>query len=117
MAHARSSSAAACDKRDQIRKPKRVMVRYGTRLPDKTAFSKNISATGMFIQTNTVFKPGSTVQVHLQFDDRKFTMWARVRWAKKVPGQLTGVMASGMGVQFVDPTPDWVSYYRESIEE
>ena len=44
-------------------------------------------------------------------------MWARVRWANTVPSQLTGVMASGMGVQFVDPTPDWIDYYRESIEQ
>ena len=117
MANARSHSVASCDKRDKHRNPKRVMVRYGTRMPDKTAFTKNISATGLFIQTNTVFKPGSTIQVRLQFDDRQFTMWARVRWAKKVPRQLTGIMAAGMGVQFVDPTPDWVAYYRESIEE
>jgi hypothetical protein len=25
--------------------------------------------------------------------------------------------AAGMGVQFVDPGPDWIGYYRESIEE
>jgi Tfp pilus assembly protein PilZ len=116
MAHARSTSVAACDKRDQLRKPKRVMVRYGTRMPNKTAFTKNISATGLFIQTNSVFNPGSTIQVHLQFEDRRFVMWARVRWAKRVPAQLAGVMAAGMGVQFVDPTPDWVAYYRESID-
>ena len=69
MAHARSRSVAGCDKRDSHRKPKRVMVRYGTRMPDKMAFTKNISATGMFIQTNSVFKPGSTLQVHLEFPD------------------------------------------------
>ena len=116
-AHARSRSVASCDKRDNYRKPKRVMVRYGTRMPDKMAFSKNISATGLFIQTNSVFKPGSTIQVHLQFPDRKFIMWARVRWAKRVPPQLTGIMTAGMGVQFVNPTPYWIDYYRESIEE
>ena len=44
-------------------------------------------------------------------------MWARVRWAKKVPPQLTGIIAAGMGVQFVDLSPDWIDYYRESIEE
>ncbi len=117
MAHARLRSVASCDKRDNDRKPKRVMVRYGTRMADKAAFTRNISAAGMFIHTNSVFKPGSTLQVHLQFPDRKFIMWARVRWAKRVPPQLAGIMAPGMGVQFVDPSPDWIGYYRESIEE
>ncbi len=117
MAHARSRSVASCDKRDNYRKPKRVKIRYGTRMADNTAFTRNISATGMFIQTNSVFKPGSTIQVHLQFPDRRFVMWARVRWAKRVPPQLIGIMAPGMGVRFVDPRPDWIDYYRESIEE
>ncbi len=49
------------------------------------------------------FKPGSTIQVHLLFPDRKFILWARVRWAKKVPPQLEGIIAAGMGVQFVEP--------------
>ena len=117
MAHTRSRSVASRDKRDNRRKPKRVMVRYGTRMADKAAFTRNISATGLFIQTNSVFKPGSTIQVHLQFPDRKFIMWARVRWARRVPPQLTGIMTAGMGVQFVDPTPYWINYYREYVEE
>ena len=117
MAHARLRSVASCDKRDKHRNPKRVMVRYGTRMPDKTAFTKNISATGLFIQTNSVFKPGSTIQVHLLFPDQEFILWARVRWAKKVPPQLEGIVATGMGVQFVEPNQYWIDYYREYIEE
>lgn len=108
-------TVGAGEKRDHERKPRRVMVRYGTRLTDKTAFTRNISATGMFLQTNGVLNPGSTIQVHLQFPDREFTMWARVRWAKKTPGQLSAVMAAGMGVQFIEPPDEWIEYFRKFL--
>lgn len=112
---AHRGSVGSSEKRDNERKPKRLMVRYGTRLTDKTAFTRNISATGLFLQTNSVLSPGSTIQVHLQFPDREFTMWARVRWAKKAPGQLSGLMGAGMGVQFMDPPDEWIEYFRSSL--
>jgi hypothetical protein len=101
------------DKRRIKRSLRRVMVRYGTRTPDRTAFTKNVSETGMFLQTNSVFKPGTTIQVQAEFPDRTFTMWARVVWAKKVPPQLAHLLGSGMGICFIDPTSEWIQYYRE----
>ncbi len=88
------------------------MVRYGTRTPDKTAFTKNVSETGMFLQTNQVVKPGTTIQVQADFPDQTFTMWARVVWAKRVPPQLAALLGAGMGVCFIDPSPDWIEYYH-----
>jgi Tfp pilus assembly protein PilZ len=89
------------------------MVRYGTDKADRTAFTKNLSETGLFIGTNNVFKPGTTIQVELKFPDRSFSMWARVIWAKKVPSQLAHVVECGMGVRFVDPTAEWMDFYNE----
>jgi Tfp pilus assembly protein PilZ len=94
------------------RAKRRVMVRYGTRAPDKTAFTKNVSETGMFLQTNQVMRPGTTIQVQAEFPDQTFTMWARVVWAKKVPPQLAHVLGAGMGVCFIDPEPEWLEYYK-----
>ena len=68
------------------------MVKYGTDKADRTAFTKNLSETGLFIGTNNVFKPGTTIQVELKFPDHTFSMWARVIWAKKVPSQLAHVV-------------------------
>ena len=99
------------DKRDKIRARKRLMVRYGTEKPDRTAFTRNLSATGLFLQTNHVFKPGSTVQVALKFPERTFNMWGRVIWAKRVPPELARVMGCGMGVRFVDPDPEWREFF------
>ena len=95
------------------RAKRRVMVRYGTSAADKTAFTKNVSETGLFVGTNNVFKPGTTIQVNLEFPDRLFSMWARVVWAKAVPPQLAHVLECGMGVCFVDPPAEWLTFYKE----
>jgi hypothetical protein len=86
------------EKRQIRRAKRRVMVRFGTRTPDKTAFTKNLSETGMFLQTNTVFKPGTTIQVQAEFPD--------------LPPQLAHILGSGMGVCFIDPAPDWLKFYH-----
>lgn len=101
------------DKRTINRAKRRLMVRYGTSTADKTAFTKNVSETGLFVQTNSVFKPGTTIQVTIQFPDRQFSMWARVVWAKAVPPQLAHVLECGMGVCFIDPSPEWLSHFKE----
>jgi hypothetical protein len=95
------------------RAPKRVLVRYGLAGPERSAFTKNVSESGLFLQTNLVFKPGTTIQVLLQFPDCEFSMWARVVWAKRVPPELAHVLQCGMGLCFVDPNPEWLRFFRE----
>ena len=89
------------------------MVRYGLTSADKTAFTKNVSETGMFLQTNSVFKPGSTIHLQIQFPKNTFSMWARVIWAKTVPAQLSHVLECGMGVRYIDPPPEWHEFFKE----
>lgn len=101
------------EKRDIERAKKRLRVRYGVESPEKNAFTRNLSETGLFIGSNHVFKPGTTLQVEIGFPQRKFTMWARVVWARKVPAQLAHIVDCGMGLCFVDPTPEWIDFYRE----
>jgi len=104
------------DKRELGRAKRRVMVRYGLEKPDRTGFTKNVSETGLYIKTNNVLKPGLTIQIELHLPDRKFSMWARVVWAKKVPPQLAHVLECGMGICFIDPSPEWVEYFRTWAE-
>ena len=101
------------DKRTRNRARRRMMVRYGLSSADKTAFTRNVSETGMFLQTNQVFKPGTTIQVQIQFPNETFGLWARVVWAKVVPPQLAHVLECGMGLCFIDPTPDWKAFFQE----
>lgn len=99
------------DKRDKARARKRLMVRYGAEKLDRSAFTRNISSTGLFLQTNAVLKPGTTMQVEMKFPERTFNMWARVIWAKRVPPELARVMGCGMGIRFVDPDPEWREFF------
>jgi Tfp pilus assembly protein PilZ len=101
------------NKRRQSRAKRRIMVRYGLSAADKTAFTKNLSETGLFIQTNSVFKPGTTIHVQIQFPNDTVSMWAQVVWAKVVPAQLAHVLECGMGVHFIDPTPDWKAFFLD----
>lgn len=98
-------------KRVTTRERKRLMVRFGVSKPERTGFTKNISETGLFINTNQVLRPGTMLAVEVHFSDRTFSHWARVVWAKQVPAQLAHVVECGMGIRFMDPAPDWGEYY------
>ena len=100
------------NKRRVKRAPRRLMVRYGVDGPEKTAFTRNISDTGLFLQTNLVVQPGSTIQVKFELLNREFIMWARVMWARKVPAQLAQVMMAGMGIRFIDPPAAYTETYQ-----
>jgi hypothetical protein len=105
-----SSDRGGSGNRRTQRARRRLMVRFGTEAAERTGFTKDISETGVFIRTNMVARPGTTLQVELQFPDRSFQLWARVVWAKKVPPQLAHLMDCGMGVCFIDPPADWIDY-------
>lgn len=96
------------EKREGDRAKKRFKVRYGVDGPERTGFTRNVSPTGLYIGTNNVFAPGTTLLVEVTLEKQSFTMWARVIWAKKVPAQLAHVLDCGMGVCFIDPDPEWI---------
>jgi hypothetical protein len=89
------------------------MVRFGTAKADRTGFTKNLSATGLCIRTNSVYKPGTTLQVEVQGPDKTYSMWAKVVWAKKVPAQLAHVLDCGMGLALVNPDPGWLEFLQD----
>ena len=93
------------------RAKKRLMVRYGLEKPDRMAFTKNISMTGIHIQTNNVVHPGRLIQIEIKFPDRTFVLAGRVIWAKRVPFELAHKLHCGMGAQFVDPGEEWETFF------
>ena len=107
-----AGAPSGANKRFSLRAKRRLIVRFGTHAPDHTGFTRDVSETGLSIRTNSVLKPGSTIQVEVQFPDESFLLWARVIWAKKVPAQLAHVLDCGMGVCFIDPPADWIEYCR-----
>ena len=103
------------DNRSRERSLKRLMVRYGVDKADRTAFTKNLSETGIYVKTNAVFKPGTTLQLEVRAPDQAFHMWARVVWAKKVPAQLAHVLECGMGLSLVNPDPQWAEFVQRRL--
>lgn len=89
----------------------RIRVRFGLDGLDRTAFTVNVSETGAFLGTNSVFPPGRTIRVELHVDEESVECFARVIWAKKVPPQLAHLLPCGMGIRFIDPPPGWASLY------
>ncbi len=100
------------ERRPVKRARKRILVRYGTSVLDKTAFTKNVSETGLFLHTNQVFRPGTTLHLQLDVTGRIFFLMGRVAWAKKVPPQLAHVLDCGMGICFVNPSPEWLAFAK-----
>ena len=101
------------DERRTKRTTRRLMVRFGQGSNEKTGFTRNISETGLFLQTGAVFSPGSTIQVSVHFPEKTWTLWARVAWAKRVPPQLTHILECGMGVHFVEPGEEWRGFFED----
>ncbi len=100
------------DNRSAPRARKRLRVRFGVEALEKTAFTKNLSETGICLRTNQVLPPGTTLQVEIQTPEASFSLWAKVVWAKKVPPQLAHVLDCGMGIRFIQPGEDWVAFCR-----
>lgn len=90
----------------------RIRVRFGLDTLDRTAFTTNVSETGAFVGTNSVFPPGRTIKVEFNIDDESVEFYARVIWAKKVPPQLAHLLPCGMGVRFIDPPASWTPLYE-----
>ena len=89
---------------------------YGTEVPDKPAFTKNISPSGLRFNTTRVYPPGTRLilQVHLPHD--VVETWAKVTWAQQVPAHLAHVIDGGMGLQLEDPPEEWLAFCAELQE-
>lgn len=97
------------DKRTTDRLKKRLTVRFGPRKAECLGFTGDLSGTGIFIKSSTVFPPGTLLHIDIMLpDDRVLRMTGQVVWAKRVPPSLVRYVAkSGMGVLLQDVTRDY----------
>jgi hypothetical protein len=98
------------------RKRRRLTVRFGVNRPEKTGFTRNISSTGIFIQTNLPLPPGTILHMEIAFPERTFALRGRVIWAKKVPAQLAHVIECGMGIRYVQPPEEFRDYFERWLK-
>jgi hypothetical protein len=86
------------------------MVRYGVKDPGATGFTMNFAESGLYIQATNVRPPGAVLQIEIQAPDRKFALRGKVVWAKRSLAGAARGMGSGMGVQILEPTPEWIAF-------
>ncbi len=106
------------EKRALKRYLRRLKVRYGVDKPTKLAFTEDICATGMFIRTYDVIKPGSTIYIEVYLsDDCKVLLKGLVKWIKKLPPAMVGqAKKAGMGVHIVEILSGAEGAWRQFIE-
>ena len=89
---------------------RRVEVRYGLKTPELTGYSGNISRTGIMIRTTRVFGSGSILSLELMFPEKTIKARAKVTWAREGTVLLLPSGRVGMGLKFVDPSPELLAH-------
>lgn len=89
--------------RGNIRRRKRLKLRFGVDYPRRVAFTGDASARGLYIITGQPERPGTKLLIELNLpDEYQVILYGRVRWAKKVPPNLIRVAKkAGMGVEII----------------
>lgn len=103
------------EKRGKKRFLKRLSVRFGDQKPERTAFTHDLSSSGIFLKTNFVFVPNTKLQIELTLPDGKIIHCRGiVMWAKRIPPAFNRVIQKyGMGIHLLD-IPD---EYKALIEK
>jgi hypothetical protein len=92
------------EKRGKRRFLKRLFVRFGIQMPDRTAFTHDLSSTGIFLKTTTVFPPNTRLHIELTLPDEKvIRCHGIVMWAKRIPPAFNRVVPKhGMGIHLLE---------------
>ena len=106
-----SVATASCQRRgDRVRT--RLPVSYGIGAFDCESFAESFSLGGLYIHTNEVFKVGTRLMVRVEFPEKTVCLQGEVTWAIQVPDQLQETMVCGMGISFIDPSPQWQGFFE-----
>ncbi|MCG3116746.1 MAG: PilZ domain-containing protein [Candidatus Manganitrophus sp. SA1] len=97
------------EKRGKKRVLKRLSVRFGTQKPDHIAFTHDLSSTGIFLKTTTVFPPNTRLQIELTLPDNKVIhVRGIVMWAKRIPPAFNRVIQKhGMGIHLLNISDEY----------
>jgi hypothetical protein len=84
-----------------IRHRRRIPVQFGEGADTNCiGFTSNVSATGCYISTTKVLRPGTRLTLSFEVEGRTFVIGGQVRRAYKSSGTFARVKPSGMGVHF-----------------
>ncbi|OGW63059.1 MAG: hypothetical protein A2638_03770 [Nitrospirae bacterium RIFCSPHIGHO2_01_FULL_66_17] len=102
------------EKQQRTRRTKRIEVRFGPERPTDLGFTIDVSETGLFVKSNTVYPPDTRLVLELSLSDRRvLSLRGRVMWAKRVPPQLARhLRKTGMGVELIDPPSEYLDLVK-----
>lgn len=105
------------EKRVTRRFPRRIAIKFGIDEARHTGFTGDISGTGIFVKSGTVFPPGTYLEMNLNVPNQPVIhLRGRVVWAKRVPpNMIRFIKKSGMGV-FLDEVPLEYYSFLENLE-
>jgi len=95
--------AAVMENRNSRRLKRRIQVKFWklNEPVEKSGFTYNVSLTGMFICTNSPFKPKTRIVIQIGKEDNKIEIQGVVRHAARVDPLLQKIKPSGMGVRLL----------------
>ncbi|MBI3621207.1 MAG: PilZ domain-containing protein [Nitrospirae bacterium] len=107
------------EKRPAKRELKRLFVRFGMELPTYVGYTTDISATGLFIKSSTIFPPQTVLKIALTLpDERVVFLSGVVMWSKRVPPQLARlVRKNGMGVRLQQPAQNYLELFAAGVAQ
>jgi len=91
------------EKRERVRRKKRVKVRYGVDVPKRMGFTDDLTAQGLFLITAQPEPPGSKLKLLIFLPNGEEVLAiARVQWGKKVPANMVHIARKGgMGLRLL----------------
>lgn len=99
--------------RKVLRTKRRLRVTFAQGDARRVGYTKNLSESGLYVETNQAPPPDVILDVEIEAPDRTFAMRVRVVWSRRYPPRFAHVMRGGMGCRFLDPSPEWLAFYSE----
>ena len=92
---------------------RRIEIHFGEGEPRHPGYSGNISTAGIMIRTTRVFPPGTILALELKFPEATFRLEAVVMWARQGSVEWLQTGRVGMGLMFVNPSPEMVALLQK----
>jgi len=93
----------SADKRVRTRYRRRYVVRFGRETTTCTGMILNLSTTGLFLASTSIYRPGNQLLLDFRVDGIPYTLEGVVRWARQAPPRLVRQVPSGMGIEIISP--------------
>ena len=105
------------EKQKQVRRTKRIGIRFGVDRPSQLGFTIDVSEAGLFVKTTTVYPVQTPLVLEMRLPGQEaLSLRGHVTWAKRIPPQLARhLKKAGMGVELLDPPPEYLAFVRGVI--